>query len=108
MMDTLITIRTLGGDKQQVYAQVIGKFAIHPTIGYDNGTYTVTHVALGQSITNELKSQEEAEELARKLDAAVVEDITPNRVYTEEYKAFAKAVRSVIGAARLEAMEGAN
>lgn len=105
-MDTLITIRTQRGDKLQIDATVIGKFAVHTTVGYDDGTYTVTHVALGQCIRDDLKSQDEAEDLAQRLDAAIVEDITPERVYSKEYKAFAKIVRSALLNGRSPAPRG--
>lgn len=90
-----IKVKT-GHGKVEIEATVVGKFAYHPNTSFPQNEFTVTHVATGQAITD-APNRKAARELAQRLDEAVTVDIAPERIYSEEYKAFARAVRSVIG-----------
>jgi hypothetical protein len=89
-----INIRTEGGEDLEIEATVIGKFAYHPSVSFPHKEQTITHLATGRAVAY-AHTAKAAREMAQKLDAAVVEDITPDRIYSEEYKVFARAVRSI-------------
>ena len=91
-MKKTIKVKTDHGPLE-VSADVFGKFAVHYSTSRVQRQYTVTHIATGKAITY-VDTHREAKDLARQLDAAVIEDMTPDRIYSEEYKAFTRAVRS--------------
>lgn len=88
-----IKVKT-GHGRVDVEAEIHGKFAVHPVL-IDSELWSVTHIASGLSV-EQLSDEKKAVRLARKLDEEVTVDITPERIYSEEYKAFARAVRAVV------------
>lgn len=97
---TFITVKTDFGPRQRE-ALVYGKFAVHapifePTWRKKTHAYSVSHLATGRLMTD-IWGKARAVELARKLNAAVADDVTiEDQTDSPRYKAFLAAIKPVL------------